>query len=82
MSEGTYKGDAVAIKRLKMGEGDFDRIFKVLLMNFADPRPLALNFCPALLPRGYHLETFIPSEHFALARGLYLHEHTLLAHTH
>ena len=33
VSDGRYQGRTVAIKRLKVNEGDFDRIFKVLSMN-------------------------------------------------
>lgn len=47
VSDGKYQGAAVAIKRLKMKEGDFDRIFKVFLMTAANYRrsPFLQRFC-------------------------------------
>jgi len=49
VSDGEYSGCPVAIKRLKMNEGDYDRIFKVPLINFTQ----YLCSSAQLSPSGY-----------------------------
>ena len=79
VSNGEYQGCIVAIKHLRTNKRGLNEIFKV----FFDQRrrsPL-FTFLPAVLPRGYRLETFIPSEHSTPARGLHLRQHTSLPHS-
>ena len=81
VSDGMYQGLTVAIKYLKTSEGDTDKIFKVSYLQ--STRGFAVvQVPPALVPRDHYLETLVPSQHSAPARGFYLHRPTSLPHSH
>ena len=81
VSNGKYSGLTVAIKRLKMNEGDSDRIFKV--STFDQPRAsLLLSYRPAVMSGGDQLETSISSKHPSFVGGFCVRGPALFPHPH
>ena len=81
MSDGEYLGSPVAIKHLRLNEGDSDIVFKVKLINLTDSLP-SLNFHSAVMSRDYWLETLVPFEHHAPTGSCCFRRPTLLPHPH
>lgn len=82
MSEGQYQGSTVAIKCLKMKDGDHERMFKVRSFNPKNPCRSAPSSCPAIVSGDHRLETFISSKHFAPGGRFYLRRSASLPHSH
>lgn len=81
VSDGEYLGCTVAIKDLKTSEGDFDKIFKVHMPVKLRPSSfLNGDFRPALLSRGYLLETFITPKYLAFVGGFCINRAASFSH--
>lgn len=79
---GEYLRSPVAVKCLRMGEGDPNRIFKVSLTNPMHHRYRCSTLTLAIMSRDHRLETFVPSECPTLVRGLRIHRPGLFPHSH
>lgn len=73
VSDGEYRGNIVAVKQIKTSERDPDKIFKVLYFGQLCRSPL-FKFLSAIVSRNNCLETLITSQHFTLARCIYLYQ--------
>ena len=82
VSNGHYLGRTVAIKCLKMDEGDSDGIFKVPSIDLVYYYWSALNLHLAAMSRDRQLETLVPSEHLAFNRGFCVRKPELFPHPH
>ena len=80
VSDGEYSGNPVAVKHLKVNDGDLDRTFKVYTSKPPHPLPL-LSVRLALMSRNHLLETFAPSKHFAIVGHFCVHGPTHLLHS-
>ena len=81
MSDGEYLGFPVAIKRLKMNEGDSEKIFKVPFINIAHYHRSALSLHSAVMSRNHRLETLVPSEYLAFVRDFYVPRPAFFPHS-
>ena len=79
VSKGEYFGRPVAIKRLKMNEGESERAFRVRLVKLA-ATVLLFRSHPAVMSGDYRLETSVPSEHPTVARGFCVRKLPLFPH--
>ena len=78
VSDGEYLECPVAIKRLRMNEGDSDRTFKVPAVDLVFFR---CSFNSGVMSRDYLLETFVPSEYPTFSRSFCGYGPTLFQHS-
>jgi len=79
VSKGEYFGSPVAIKRLKMNEGESDGVFGVRLVDLV-AMTLLFRFHPAVMSGDHQLETFVPSERPTFVRSFCVRGPPLFPH--
>ena len=81
VSDGEYLGGLVAIKCLKVNEGDLDGIFRVCIMLEQPGGFPALSFHPASMSRDHLLEAFVPPQHFTFVGCFGVNRSALFLHS-
>ena len=79
VSNGEYLGLPVAVKSLRVNDGDSPKSFKVFSMDLVYRRR---SFHIAVVSRDHLLETFDPSKYLAFVRSFSVRGPTLFQHSH
>jgi hypothetical protein len=79
VSDGEYKGGLVAIKCLKVNEGDLNGVFRVCILEQLRGSPW-LTLHPAFLSRNHLLEAFVPPQHSTFVGRFGVHKPALFLH--